>query len=213
MSIIWPTLEEVRTSIDGYNSGGCIPGKTENLWEGQAKELLEPFFCRWSSDETRQSVKTDPWGRRCVMPHIKTFLRHSGNDIAWIFISSFNLSGAAWGRNEKNDTQLHIMSYEMGILLLPSLQTKALAFSCTPMLISNHQNWRDSMGQTCGNVTKQVERHGGMQLRMVAGGIGDIKRKMIDDGLLPLPIPYCLSPCRYKKGIDIPWASDHGFVI
>jgi tyrosyl-DNA phosphodiesterase-1 len=60
------------------------------------------------------------------MPHIKTFLRHVGKDIAWLFLSSFNLSGAAWGKLERNESQLHIMSYEMGVLLLPSLLPSAL---------------------------------------------------------------------------------------
>ena len=73
------------------------------------------------------------------MPHIKTYLRHVSNDIAWLFLSSFNLSIAAWGnilKSGPNRGAIQIKSYEMGVLLLPSkLPTAAEAcagsFSCT----------------------------------------------------------------------------------
>jgi len=136
---VWPTMEEVRTSTKGYIMGGSIPGRLQNVWEGDAKKLLQPLYCRFSSAslaDSRSGIDRDPWGRGRAMPHIKTFLRHVGTEIAWLFLSSFNLSGAAWGKLEKNDSQLHIMSYEMGVLLVPSLLPSAEmacnpAFSCT----------------------------------------------------------------------------------
>ncbi len=45
-----------------------------------------------------------------------------GNELAWVLLGSHNLSQAAWGALEKNETQLHIRHYELGVLLLPSLE-------------------------------------------------------------------------------------------
>lgn len=56
------------------------------------------------------------------MPHIKSFARYS-NDFSklyWFLLTSANLSKAAWGKYEKNETQIYIMSYEIGVLFLPS---------------------------------------------------------------------------------------------
>jgi tyrosyl-DNA phosphodiesterase 1 len=131
---VWPTTEEVRTSTKGYVMGSSIPGRLQNVWQGDAKALLQPLYSRYSSGS--RDIDKDPWGRGRAMPHIKTFLRHVGKDIAWLFLSSFNLSGAAWGKLERNENQLHIMSYELGVLLLPSLLPSGHlacgpAFSCT----------------------------------------------------------------------------------
>lgn len=38
----------------------------------------------------------------------------------WFLLTSANLSKAAWGQLQKNDSQLRILSYEMGVLFLPS---------------------------------------------------------------------------------------------
>lgn len=51
----------------------------------------------------------------------------------WFLLTSANLSQAAWGVAEKNDTQLYIKSYEIGVLFLPrKIQTLTRIFSCTP---------------------------------------------------------------------------------
>ena len=79
--------------------------------------LLSTLYCSFGAppSDPRPAIDKDPWGRARSMPHIKTYLRH-GNDkgkeadreIAWLFLSSYNFSGAAWGRLEKNKTQLHL---------------------------------------------------------------------------------------------------------
>ena len=45
-----------------------------------------------------------------------------GSQIAFLVMTSHNLSKAAWGTLQKSDTQLYIMHYELGVLLLPSLE-------------------------------------------------------------------------------------------
>ena len=42
--------------------------------------------------------------------------------IAFLLLTSHNLSKAAWGTLQKGDTQLYIMHYELGVLLVPSLE-------------------------------------------------------------------------------------------
>jgi len=42
--------------------------------------------------------------------------------VAFLVVTSHNLSKAAWGALQKNDSQLYIMHYELGVLLLPSLE-------------------------------------------------------------------------------------------
>ena len=47
--------------------------------------------------------------------------RYRDSELAWLIISSHNLSKAAWGALQKNDTQLMVRSFELGVLLLPRL--------------------------------------------------------------------------------------------
>ena len=56
------------------------------------------------------------------MPHIKSFARYSSDykKLYWFLLTSANLSKAAWGKLEKKETQIFIMSYEIGVLFLPS---------------------------------------------------------------------------------------------
>jgi tyrosyl-DNA phosphodiesterase-1 len=45
----------------------------------------------------------------------------SNAEIAWLLLTSSNLSKAAWGALQKKDKQLMIRSYELGILIFPEL--------------------------------------------------------------------------------------------
>lgn len=56
------------------------------------------------------------------MPHIKTYMRASPDftQLAWFLVTSANLSKAAWGALEKNNTQVMVRSYELGVLYVPS---------------------------------------------------------------------------------------------
>jgi hypothetical protein len=62
---VWPTTEEVRTSTKGYIMGSSIPGRLQNVWQGDAKALLQPFYSRYSSFTRSGSrdIDEDPWGR------------------------------------------------------------------------------------------------------------------------------------------------------
>ena len=42
-------------------------------------------------------------------------------EVTWICLTSANLSQAAWGSLQKNDTQFMIRHFEVGVLFIPSI--------------------------------------------------------------------------------------------
>ncbi|XP_015695427.1 tyrosyl-DNA phosphodiesterase 1 isoform X2 [Oryza brachyantha] len=44
--IVWPTVEDVRTSIEGYAAGSCIPSPQKNV----EKDFLRKYWARWKAD-------------------------------------------------------------------------------------------------------------------------------------------------------------------
>eukprot|EP00921_Rhytidocystis_pertsovi_P001453 GHVQ01002460.1.p1 GENE.GHVQ01002460.1~~GHVQ01002460.1.p1 ORF type:complete len:802 (+),score=131.37 GHVQ01002460.1:228-2633(+) len=94
LHLIIPTVENVRTSIEGWVAGGSIPIPLTNL-----KAFLQPYFCQWNSSvrtpttsssknnsvctatahsSTASSAFTSIYSRlrTRAMPHIKTYLRY-----------------------------------------------------------------------------------------------------------------------------------------
>ncbi|TPX62459.1 hypothetical protein SpCBS45565_g07020 [Spizellomyces sp. 'palustris'] len=109
--LVFPTVENVRSSLEGWAAGNSIPFDSKN-WAKQ-QHYMRPRMCIWRADAA---------GRDRAMPHIKTFTRLSEDgDIAWFLLTSANLSKAAWGSLEKNAKQLMIRSYELGVLVYPGL--------------------------------------------------------------------------------------------
>ncbi|NXI46106.1 TYDP1 phosphodiesterase, partial [Galbula dea] len=108
--LIYPTVNNVRQSLEGYPAGGSLP---YSIQTAQKQLWLHSYFHKWSAEVS---------GRSHAMPHIKTYMRLSPDfqKIAWFLVTSANLSKAAWGALEKNGTQLMIRSYELGVLFLPS---------------------------------------------------------------------------------------------
>ncbi|XP_038607679.1 tyrosyl-DNA phosphodiesterase 1 [Tachyglossus aculeatus] len=108
--LIYPTVDNVRKSLEGYPAGGSLP---YSIQTAQKQLWLNSYFHKWSAETS---------GRSHAMPHIKTYMRLSPDfqQIAWFLVTSANLSKAAWGALEKNGTQLMIRSYELGVLFLPS---------------------------------------------------------------------------------------------
>ncbi|XP_048655129.1 tyrosyl-DNA phosphodiesterase 1 isoform X3 [Marmota marmota marmota] len=110
LHLIYPSVENVRTSLEGYPAGGSLP---YSIQTAEKQNWLHSYFHTWSADTS---------GRSNAMPHIKTYMRPSPDfsRIAWFLVTSANLSKAAWGALEKNGAQLMIRSYELGVLFLPS---------------------------------------------------------------------------------------------
>ncbi|EEH04008.1 tyrosyl-DNA phosphodiesterase [Histoplasma capsulatum G186AR] len=49
-SIIFPTPDEIRRSLNGYASGGSIHMKLQSAAQRKQLEYLRPYLCRWASD-------------------------------------------------------------------------------------------------------------------------------------------------------------------
>ncbi|KAI8846762.1 tyrosyl-DNA phosphodiesterase I [Chytridium lagenaria] len=112
IKIVFPTVEDVRDSNQGWRAGNSIPFSNEN-WVKQ-KSYMKPLLHKWIANDSL---------RKYAMPHIKTFARlnEKTGDISWLYVGSHNLSKAAWGKYELKNTQLHIRSYEIGVLLHPAI--------------------------------------------------------------------------------------------
>jgi tyrosyl-DNA phosphodiesterase-1 len=127
-SIIFPTAEEVRTSLDGYASGGSIHTKVQSAQQQNQLRYLHPILCHWKSQrspapqfpsEARKEAHRGP-----AAPHIKTYIRFSDathKTIDWALVTSANLSKQAWGDAVNKEGAVRIQSYETGVLVWPEL--------------------------------------------------------------------------------------------
>ena len=128
LRLLWPTTAEVRASVEGYAAGGCMPSYSKNVDKADRAVLR-----RWTSGD-RGAPADYVTARQVTMPHIKTWTRVSsdGRDVRWSLLTSANLSGGAWGQRQKNDTQLFVMHWELGVLVTPSTAGGALETTQAP---------------------------------------------------------------------------------
>ncbi|CAN6690048.1 unnamed protein product [Malus baccata var. baccata] len=182
--IIWPTVQDVRCSLEGYAAGNAIPSPLKNV----EKDFLKKYWAKWRASHT---------GRCRAMPHIKTFMRYNGQKLAWFLLTSANLSKAAWGALQKNNSQLMIRSYELGILFLPR-KTCSFGFSCT----SNGVPSKDKSGLS---ETSEASRTTLVTLNWQGNRNTDSSSEVIK-----LPVPYELPPQPYTAE-DVPWSWDRRY--
>jgi tyrosyl-DNA phosphodiesterase-1 len=126
-SVIFPTPDEIRTSIDGYGSGGSIHWKLQSAQQQKQLEYMHPMLCHWghessptpSNGSPRQGAHRGP-----AAPHIKTYIRFSDEehkDIDWAMVTSANLSKQAWGDVVNKKDEIWIQSWEAGVVVWPAL--------------------------------------------------------------------------------------------
>ncbi len=145
-SIIFPTGDEIRRSVDGYSSGGSIHMKAKSAAQMKQVAYLKPMLCHWAGDGDRESIKSLPpqssslspnpiaptatkdsireAGRRRASPHIKTYVRFTDSgmtSIDWAMMTSANLSTQAWGAATNSVGDVRISSYEIGVVVWPAL--------------------------------------------------------------------------------------------
>ncbi|CAN0913571.1 Tyrosyl-DNA phosphodiesterase 1 [Linum grandiflorum] len=160
--IIWPTVEDVRCSLEGYAAGNAVPSPLKNV----EKEVLKKYWAKWKATHTG----------RC-----------------WFLLTSSNLSKAAWGALQKNNSQLMIRSYELGVLFLPSQgkQQNVRSFSCTSNSIPSSQ----------GRSSPRTE------LVTLKWDKWQLTEDMPSSQVIRLPVPYELPPQPYARE-DVPWSWD-----
>uniref|UniRef100_A0A5B6Z772 Putative tyrosyl-DNA phosphodiesterase 1 n=1 Tax=Davidia involucrata TaxID=16924 RepID=A0A5B6Z772_DAVIN len=181
--IIWPTVEDVRCSLEGYAAGNAIPSPQKNV----EKEFLKKYWAKWKATHS---------GRCRAMPHIKTYTRYKDQNIAWLLLTSANLSKAAWGALQKNNSQSMIRSYELGVLFLPSIK-HGCGFSCT----GNGNISEDKCGSLGSSEVKRTKL-----VTLAWQG----SRKQNSSEVIPLPVPYELPPQPYSSE-DVPWSWDRQY--
>ncbi|KAF4365126.1 tyrosyl-DNA phosphodiesterase 1 isoform X1 [Cannabis sativa] len=182
--IVWPSVEDVRCSLEGYAAGNAVPSPLKNV----EKAFLKKYWAKWKASHT---------GRCRAMPHIKTYTRYNDQKLAWFLLTSANLSKAAWGALQKNNSQLMIRSYELGVLILP-FKRRSSGFSCTTRKIveNNCESSENSKAQKVELVTLNWQRSS--------------NTVSSSDEVIKLPVPYELPPQPYTSE-DVPWSWDRKY--
>ncbi|KAF3043646.1 hypothetical protein E8E12_003603 [Didymella heteroderae] len=134
-NIIFPTAEEVRTSLDGYESGQSIHVKLQSAQQQKQLQYMHPLFCHWkhtsSSPLSSNAINLRKEAQRGpAAPHIKTYIRFSDEShgsIDWAIITSANLSKQAWGDVVNKQGEVRVQSYETGVVVWPDLFKDASA--------------------------------------------------------------------------------------
>lgn len=195
IKLVWPTVEEIRTSIEGYQGGISVPGTSKNV----NKEILVPLYHRWSKPEAEYNSNDDPLRTANNIPHIKTFLQLSrdsqdGPSIEWLCLTSHNLSKAAWGeyQNSTGSTAkiLFIRHWELGVFISPATLTQRLfgdGCKCQRVRLCPYT-------KNNSNTPINVDE---------ADSFGTGKKDAV------VPLPYSVNMERYGNG-DVPWTVDGG---
>ncbi|XP_010614589.1 tyrosyl-DNA phosphodiesterase 1 isoform X3 [Fukomys damarensis] len=77
LHLIYPSVENVRTSLEGYPAGGSLP---YSIQTAEKQNWLHSYFHKWLAETS---------GRSNAMPHIKTYTRPSPDfsRIAWFLVT------------------------------------------------------------------------------------------------------------------------------
>jgi tyrosyl-DNA phosphodiesterase-1 len=126
--IIFPTADEIRRSLNGYNSGSAIHTKIQSAAQQKQLQYLKPLLCHWAGDGAQYSsastLAISDAGRKRAAPHIKTYIRFADkerNTIDWKLVTSANLSTQAWGAAPNAAGEVRVCSYEIGVMVWPEL--------------------------------------------------------------------------------------------
>ncbi len=127
--VIFPTPEEIRASLDGYDSGDSIHMKLDSAQQQKQLEFLQPLLCHWNDTVPSASSPSSKEAHRGqAAPHIKTYIRFNDQKhkkIDWVMVTSANLSTQAWGALPNKKDEVWIQSYETGVVVWPALFNKA----------------------------------------------------------------------------------------
>lgn len=125
--VIFPTADEIRRSLNGYDSGSAIHTKIQSTAQAKQVQYLKPILCHWAGDVDERASRSgsiSDAGRKRAAPHIKTFIRFADakkSSIDWMLVTSANLSKQAWGEASNAGGDIRICSYELGVMVWPEL--------------------------------------------------------------------------------------------
>ncbi|KAF3934895.1 hypothetical protein ABW19_dt0205117 [Dactylella cylindrospora] len=218
-ALVFPTVENVRTCVNGWNGGSPIFMKSNKPTALAQIRYLRPMLARWGQPpaSVKSSIRVEA-ERGKATPHIKTYNLFSppkvevndsdttdGEDegskpvsptvaMDWAMITSANLSKQAWGNPAKGSTT-KIQSYEAGVLIHPALFNDLLKDDegYVQMYGIGGKDW----------ITDDGEQVKGNEVREEMDG----KWRIVKVGVR-LPYDYPLK--RYEQG-DQPWCSDQDY--
>ena len=126
ISLVFPTPDEIRKSVEGYSSGGSIHMRTQSAAQVKQLNFIRPMLCHWAGDGDGNTSSTTvrEAGRRRAAPHIKTYIRFNDSamtKIDWAMVTSANLSTQAWGAVTNGTGEVRVCSYEIGVVVWPGL--------------------------------------------------------------------------------------------
>lgn len=130
IGVVFPTAEEIRKSIGGYDSGGSIHTRLQSAQQQKQLEYMRPIYYHWAGDRpdtTENLEKVRLAGRKRAAPHIKTYVRYTNPNkpdettIDWVLVTSANLSKQAWGNPVNKSGEVLVSSYELGVLIAPHM--------------------------------------------------------------------------------------------
>jgi tyrosyl-DNA phosphodiesterase-1 len=109
LKIVWPSVANVRNSLEGYAAGGSIPFDDMTYMKQKYVRDYMHLWCSKSQNRDR------------AMPHIKTYLQRNPETgrILWFLLTSANISKAAWGDYNAKSKHILIRSFELGVLYVP----------------------------------------------------------------------------------------------
>ncbi|WYZ46356.1 hypothetical protein EsH8_IX_000581 [Colletotrichum jinshuiense] len=124
--VVFPTADEIRRSLDGYASGASIHTKIQSAQQTKQLAYLQPIFCHWANDAPNgkalpETAAIHEAGRQRAAPHIKTYIRYGEKSIDWALVTSANISKQAWGEAAGASQEVRIASWEIGVLVWPSI--------------------------------------------------------------------------------------------
>ncbi|KAE8384377.1 tyrosyl-DNA phosphodiesterase I [Aspergillus alliaceus] len=153
-SIIFPTADEIRRSLNGYGSGGSIHMKLQSALQQKQLQYMRPYLRHWAGDHDAVGLSNTPKqdaGRRRAAPHIKTYIRFSDAEkmdtINWAMVTSANLSTQAWGAAVNTTGEVRICSWEIGVVIWPQLYAEGTeTATMVPCFKQDVPNTRESGG-------------------------------------------------------------------
>ncbi|KAG1656318.1 hypothetical protein FOA52_006649 [Chlamydomonas sp. UWO 241] len=191
---VWPTVDQVRSSYEGWGAGDAIPGKQIKV--ESMMEHVSNTFHRY--DGSLGGIT----GRGNAMPHIKSYARHRSDGRAdWVMVGSHNLSKSAWGRHIRKSGAFVLRSYELSVLVTP--ETEA------PYRVHPHAHFRAALATGAAAALPT----------MLLPGQPVVAYDLVPTGALAahgggalacVPLPYTLPPAQYDSDGDAPWIDDIG---
>lgn len=210
LQIVYPTVDEIRESVEGYRGGGSVPGTHKNV----SKPFLRPLFRKWRSISKAQGEAP----KEAAAP-----------EAAVAAVASSSVCDHSYNPLWKGNHVPHIKTYyqlrrKRGGSFNKG-ETLSNDFSFLWFVMTSHNLSKAAWGDVVNSV-----RHGGSRLFIRHWELGVFAAPSLlgvdylvpwtpdqagrytessasEEAVATIPVPFKVSPDAYEK-TDIPWAVD-----